>query len=87
MSRFATIKSEEARLESLADSASLGDVDENDPTSVARFMKKMGREMGDEMGDDFDEVMDEALDESAAGDEASPASPDSLASSGAADDL
>ena len=83
MSRFATIKSEEARLESLADSSSLGDVDENDPASVARFMKKMGREMGDDLGEDFDEVMDEALDESTSAEE----SPDSVSSSGAADDL
>ena len=83
MSRFATIKSEEARLESLADSASLGDIDENDPASVARFMKKMGREMGDDLGDDFDEAMDEALDESAGGD----AGADSVAPSGGADEL
>ena len=82
MSRFATIKSEEARLESLADSSSMGDIDENDPASVARFMKKMGREMGDDLGEDFDEVMDEALDESPR-DEASA---DSMPSSGAADD-
>jgi len=82
MSRFATIKSEEARMESLADSASLGDIDENDPASVARFMKKMGREMGDDLGEDFDDVMDEALDESA-GDEETP---DSVTSSGGADD-
>jgi len=83
MSRFATIKSEEARLDSLADASSLGDVDENDPASVARFMKKMGREMGDDLGEDFDEVMDEALDESTSAEE----SPDSVSSSGAADDL
>ena len=82
MSRFATIKSEEARLESLADSSSLGDVDENDPASVARFMKKMGREMGDDLGEDYDEVMDEALDESPNAEE----STDSVPSSGA-DDL
>ena len=87
MSRFATIKSEEARLESLADSASLGDVDENDPASVARFMKKMGREMGDDLGDDFDEVMDEALDEPAGESAGDAESPDSVPSSGAADDL
>lgn len=61
MSRFATVKSEDARLESLADSGSLGDLDENDPASVARFMKKMGREFGDEMGDDFESAMDEAM--------------------------
>ena len=61
MSRFATVKSEEARMEALADSASMGDIDENDPASVARFMKKMGRELGDDVGEDFDEVVDEAM--------------------------
>jgi hypothetical protein len=65
MSRFATVKSEEARLESLADSGSFGDMDENDPASVARFMKKMGREFGDELGDDFESAVDEAMDEEA----------------------
>ena len=86
MSRFATIKSEEVRLESLADSSSLGDVDENDPASVARFMKKMGREMGDDLGDDFDEVVDEALSESDSGADGG-AGPDSNPSSDAADEL
>jgi putative FmdB family regulatory protein len=61
MSRFSTVKSEDARLESLADSASYGDLDENDPTSVARFMKKMGREFGDDLGDDFESAMDETM--------------------------
>ena len=61
MSRFATLKSEDARLESLTDSASFGDLDENDPASVARFMKKMGRELGDDLGDDFDSAVDEAM--------------------------
>ena len=61
MSRFATIKSEESRLESLGDPGNFGDVDENDPTSVARFMKKMGQEFGEDLGDDFDEAIDEAM--------------------------
>jgi hypothetical protein len=61
MSRFATVKSEEARLDALADSSSFGDVDENDPGSVARFMKKMGKEFGDDLGDDFDSAVDEAV--------------------------
>jgi putative FmdB family regulatory protein len=60
MSRFASPKSEEARLESLADPSKFGDVDENDPQSIARFMKKMGQEMGEDMGDDFDEAIEEA---------------------------
>jgi putative FmdB family regulatory protein len=72
LSRFATIKSEEARMESLADSASLGDVDEEDPASMARFVKKMGRELGEDVGD-FDEAMDEAMsDPSGDGDVAGP---------------
>jgi putative FmdB family regulatory protein len=64
MSRFATVKSEDARLESLADPSALGDLDENDPGSVARFMKKMGREFGEDMGDDFESAVDEAMAES-----------------------
>ncbi len=87
MSRFATVKSEEARLESMADSASLGDLDENDPASVARFMKKMGKEFGDDLGDDFESAMDEAMAEGEGeggfSDEASE-SPDPA---GASDDL
>ena len=65
MSRFATVKSEAARLDSLADSSSFGDLDENDPGSVARFMKKMGREFGDDLGGDFDSAVDEAMSEAA----------------------
>jgi len=61
MSRFATVKSEDARLESMADAGSLGDIDENDPASVARFMKKMGKEFGDDLGDDFESAVDEAM--------------------------
>jgi len=64
MSRFAMVKSEEDRLESMASSSDLGDIDENDPASVARFMKKMGKEFGDDLGDDFESAMDEAMTES-----------------------
>ncbi len=60
MSRFAMPKSEESRLESLSDPSNFAGVDENDPKSVARMMKKMGKELGDEFsGDDFDEAMEE----------------------------
>ena len=86
MSRFATVKSEEARLESLASDGSFGDLDENDPSSVARFMKKMGKELGDDLGDDFDSAVDEAMAEGEAGDEAG-GSAESLETSGSSDDL
>lgn len=66
MSRFARIKSEDERLESLGDPGNFGDFDENDPASVGRFMKKMGKEFGDDLGDDFGDAIDEAMTESAA---------------------
>jgi len=63
MSRFATVKSEDSRLDSLSDPSSFGDLDENDPQSVARFVKKMGHEMGEDLGEDLDAAMDEAMTE------------------------
>jgi putative FmdB family regulatory protein len=60
-SRFATVKSEDARLDALADPSALAGVDENDPRSVARFMKRMGQEMGEELGDDFEAALDEEM--------------------------
>jgi len=67
MSRFATVKSEDARLDSLSVPSSFGDLDENDPQSVARFVKKMGHEMGEDLGEDLDAAMDEAMGEGDAG--------------------
>jgi putative FmdB family regulatory protein len=59
-SRFAMPKSEESRLETLADPSSLSGLDENDPGSVARWMKKMGKEMGEDFaGEDIDQLADE----------------------------
>ena len=45
-------------MESLADSSRWGDLDENDPKSMARMMKKMGTEMGEDLGPEFSEVVD-----------------------------
>lgn len=67
MSRFARLRSEDDRLEALADPGSLGDLDESDPKSVARWAKKMGKELGDDLGEDFDQMMEEAMEEEAAG--------------------
>ena len=85
MSRFATVKSEDARLDALADSSSFGDLDENDPSSVARFMKKMGGEFGDDLGDDFDSAVDEAMAEAA--DDDSSGGAGSTADAGDSSDL
>ena len=52
--------SEEARLDALGDPSNFGDIDENDPKSVARLMRKMGKEMGDEFGGpEFDQAVEE----------------------------
>ena len=58
VSKFAVLRSDEARLEQLADPSSLGDVDENDPKSVARWARKMGEHVGEDLGDDFDDMVD-----------------------------
>jgi hypothetical protein len=59
LSRFASPKSEEARLGSLMDPANVGDLDENDPKSVARLMKKMSEEMGEDTSDMEEAMLDE----------------------------
>lgn len=61
ISRVRVLRSEESRMENLADPSALGDFDENDPKSIGRFMHKMMGEMGDEGGDlgpEFEEVVD-----------------------------
>jgi len=59
VSRVATVKSEEARLEAMSDPSAFGDVDEKDPKSMARFMRKMGDQMGgEELGPEFNEMVD-----------------------------
>lgn len=69
MSRFALVRSEEDRLDRLGDS----DVDESDPKSMARWMRKMGQELGEDAGEDFDEMVDDL---EGAGDDASGDSED-----------
>jgi putative FmdB family regulatory protein len=56
--RVRIARSEDSHLESMADPDSWGDVDENDPRSMARFMRKMGNQLGEELPSEFDEVVD-----------------------------
>jgi len=65
VSRVAIFRSEESRLENMADPSKLGDLDENDPKSVARWMKKMGKEMGEDMGEGFDQEVEQAAEDAA----------------------
>jgi putative FmdB family regulatory protein len=52
--RFA--RSEESRMEDLADPGSLEGL-EDDPRALGRMMRKMSGEMGEELGPEFDEVV------------------------------
>jgi putative FmdB family regulatory protein len=55
--RVRVAKSEESRLESLADPSALEGL-EDDPKALGRMMRKMGSELGEEMPPEFDEVVD-----------------------------
>jgi putative FmdB family regulatory protein len=63
LSRVRVVRSEESRLESLADPSKWGDLDEKDPRSMAKMMKRLGKEFGEELGEDADQMVDEALEE------------------------
>jgi putative FmdB family regulatory protein len=58
VSRVFQLKSEDAQLDDLADPSTFGDVDENDPKSVARWARRLGSQMGEDLGDDWDEMVD-----------------------------
>ncbi|HEY74553.1 MAG TPA: zinc ribbon domain-containing protein [Thermoflexia bacterium] len=58
ISRVRVVRSEESRLEDLADPSFLSDFDENDPRSMARLMRRMADEVGEDLGPEFEEVVD-----------------------------
>ena len=63
LSRVRVIRSEGSRMESLADPSKWSGLDEKDPKSMAKWMKRMGKEMGEEMGEDVDAMVDEGMEE------------------------
>jgi putative FmdB family regulatory protein len=62
LSKVRVIHSEESRMESLADPSKWGDLDERDPKSMAKWVKKMGKELGEDTGD-MDGSLEEAFEE------------------------
>ncbi len=54
--RVRIAKSEDRRLDDMADPSFLGDVDESDPKSIGRALKKMGKEMGEDLPPEFGEI-------------------------------
>lgn len=56
--RVAVAKSESSRLESLDSDSLLAGLDEEDPRSLGRAMRKMNQEMGEDLGPEFNEVVE-----------------------------
>lgn len=54
--RVRVARSEDQRLDGLSDPSAFGDVDEDDPRSVARAMRRMGRELGEDLPPEFNEI-------------------------------
>jgi len=58
MTKVRIAKSEESRMESMADDFSGFEGLEEDPKAMGRMMRKMGKEMGEELPPEFNEVVD-----------------------------
>jgi putative FmdB family regulatory protein len=60
ISRVAVVRSEGSYRDDLSDSGvddAMAGLDENDPRSLARFMRKMADETGEDLGPEFEEVV------------------------------
>jgi putative FmdB family regulatory protein len=58
ISRVAVVRSEDSRMDDLTDPSMMAGLDEDDPKSIARWMRKMSAETGEDMPPEFDEVID-----------------------------
>jgi putative FmdB family regulatory protein len=58
MSRFSSPKSEERRLDSLAEDNSLAGLDEDDPQGMARLMRRMSEETGEPLEGEDAEMLE-----------------------------
>lgn len=58
MTKVRIAKSDDSRMDSMADDFSGFEGMENDPQAMGRMMRKMGKEMGEDLPPEFDEVVD-----------------------------
>ncbi len=56
--RVAVARTEDSRLDALADDDMMAGLDSEDPRALGRFMRQMSSEMGEDLGDEFHEVVD-----------------------------
>jgi len=58
MTKVRVAKSEESRMDAMADDFSGFEGLEDDPKAMGRMMRKMGKEMGEDLPPEFDDVVD-----------------------------
>ncbi len=58
VSRVAVLKSEDSRIDNLADSSFMSGLENEDPRALASFMRKMSDEMGEPLDPELTEVVD-----------------------------
>lgn len=58
VSKVALLKSEESRLDNLADSSLMSGLESEDPRALASFMRRMSGEMGEPLDAEMTEVLD-----------------------------
>jgi putative FmdB family regulatory protein len=58
ISRVAIAKSEESRFSSMDDETSLAELENADPSTIGRYMRRMSSELGEDLGEEFHEVVD-----------------------------
>jgi putative FmdB family regulatory protein len=71
ISRVSLPRGEERMMERLLDPSRFSDLDENNPSSIERAVRRMGKELGEELGGDFEEAIGETMGE-AMGNSATP---------------
>jgi len=59
ISRFSRVRSEDEVFESLEDAAMAGDMD--DPRSMSKLVREMGKELGEDGGEDFEEMLEQEM--------------------------
>lgn len=57
VSRVAVLKSEESRMDDLADSSLMSGLEQEDPRALASFMRRMSDEMGEPLDDEMSEMI------------------------------
>lgn len=55
--RVALMRSEGSRLDNLEDDSALDELENADPKTLGRFMRKMSEETGEDLGEEFGEVV------------------------------